>query len=102
MQQFLKPTAGIARAGIIPPEFFEEFLVPVNDAVTAFYPGFGRESLSTFTRRLESKMRRGVWAWYSWHTSIVENIPSAGLVIIPNEFPDAPPSITAMDTLSGN
>jgi len=72
MQQFLKPTAGVARATIIPPELFEEFLVPVHDALATLYAGFGRESFPTFTRRLETKIGRGVWAWYSWHTSSLE------------------------------
>jgi len=65
MQQFLKPTAGVARAPIIPPELFEEFLVPVHDALAALYPGFGREPLPAFTGRLETRIGRGVCAWYS-------------------------------------
>jgi hypothetical protein len=60
MQQFLKPTARVARAWIIPAELFEEFLVSVDHALAALYSGLGRESFPTFTRRLESKTVRGV------------------------------------------
>ena len=78
MQQFLKTTAGVARAWIIPPKFLEEFLVPVHNAITALYSGFGGESLPTFTRFLETKIGRGVWAWFSWHTSIIGNPGNRG------------------------
>src|SRR5687767_13038560 len=72
MQQFLKPTAGPARAWIVSPELFQKFLVPVYNAISAFDAGFRREPLAAFTRRLETEIGRGVWAWFSWHTSNLE------------------------------
>ena len=36
MQQFLKPARGAARARVIAPEFLQQFLAAVDDAVTAF------------------------------------------------------------------
>jgi hypothetical protein len=35
MQHFLKPAAGAARAGIVPAEFFDEFLVAMDDSEAA-------------------------------------------------------------------
>ena len=69
MQQFLKPAAGVARAWIVTPELFEELFSPVHDAMAAFHAGFGRETLATLTRCLETSIGRGVWARFSWHTS---------------------------------
>jgi len=71
MQQFLKPTAGIARAWVVATELFEKLFVSAHNAVTAFDSGFRREALLTFTRRLETKTGRGVVICVSWHTSIV-------------------------------
>ena len=72
MQQFLKPTAGAARAWIVSPELFEALFVPVHHAMAAFDPGFGWESLPAFTRGLETRTGRGVWACFSWRTSDLE------------------------------
>jgi hypothetical protein len=69
MQQFLKPTAGFARARIVAAQLLAEFLVSVHKAISAFDASFGRESLATFTRDLETRTDRGVWLWLSWHTS---------------------------------
>jgi hypothetical protein len=40
MQHFLKPTAGAARAGIIPAELFDEFLVVMDDSEAALDASF--------------------------------------------------------------
>jgi len=69
MQHCLKPAIGPTWARIIAAELFEEFLVPVHDAVAAFDPGFRRESLPTLTCCLETRTGRGVWSWASWDTS---------------------------------
>jgi hypothetical protein len=61
MQQFLKPTAGVARALIVAAELLEKLFVPVDYAVTALDPGFGREALPTLACRLETKIGRGAW-----------------------------------------
>ncbi len=71
MQQFLKPTAGIARAWVVATELFEKLFVSVHHAIAAFDSGFRREALLTFTCRLETKTGRGVVICVSWHTSIV-------------------------------
>jgi hypothetical protein len=36
-QQFLKAASGAARAWVVAPELFDEFLVAVNDAVAALH-----------------------------------------------------------------
>jgi hypothetical protein len=61
MQQFLKPTARVARALIVATELLEKLLVPVHYALAAFDPAFGREALPTLAGRLETKMGRGAW-----------------------------------------
>ncbi len=60
MQHFLKPAAGIARARIVPAQFLDEFLVPVDDAVSAFHLGFGWVAFTALTGMLESRIERGV------------------------------------------
>jgi hypothetical protein len=60
MQQFLKPTAGIAWARVVAAELFEKLFVSVHGAVAAFDSGFRREALLTFACRLETKTGRGV------------------------------------------
>jgi hypothetical protein len=70
MQQFLKPTPGVAWAWVIAPELLEKLLVSVHDAVTALHASLGWETLAAFTRGLETRTVRGVQAWFSWHTSI--------------------------------
>lgn len=64
MQHRLKPLHGSARAGIFAAEAFDELLVTVHDAFTAFDVLFGREAAFAFTRGLESKVSRG--RWVSW------------------------------------
>ena len=59
MQQFLKPTAGIAWAWVVATELLEKLFIPVHHAVSAFDPGFGREALPTLARRLETRTGRG-------------------------------------------
>jgi hypothetical protein len=71
MQQFLKPTAGIARTWVVATELFEKLFVSVHNAMAAFDPSFRREALLTFARCLETRTGRGVVIWVSWHTSIV-------------------------------
>lgn len=55
MQQFLKPTPGVTRAGIIPAELLVEFLSTMDNAVTAFDLRFGREPLAAFAAELVEK-----------------------------------------------
>lgn len=75
MQQFLKPARGAARAGVVAPEFFAQFLVAVDEAgdlsLRALDACFGREAFSAFTRGLETSIGRGVVVWFAWHTSIL-------------------------------
>jgi len=56
MQHFLKSNAGAARAGIVTAEFFEQFFVPVYDAVTVFDACFRWESFLAFTAGLETNV----------------------------------------------
>ena len=90
MQQFLKPAAGVARAWIVAAELFEELLVTVHDAMTAFDPGFRGEAFPAFTRRLETGIGRGVWAWFSWHTSNLEIPRGTGSRIIAAQHRHSP------------
>jgi len=55
MQHFLKATARAAGAGIVAAQFFEEFLVAVDNPETAFYVGFRGETAAAFTASLERK-----------------------------------------------
>jgi hypothetical protein len=60
MQQFLKPTGGSAWARIVATELLQEFLVPVDHAVSALDARLGRETLATLTGGLETgTVRRG-------------------------------------------
>jgi hypothetical protein len=61
MQQFLKPTTGIAWALIVATELLEKLFVPVHYAITTLDPAFGREALPTLACRLETKIGRGAW-----------------------------------------
>jgi len=70
MQQFLKPTAGIAWTWVVATELFEKLFISVHNAAAALDPGFRREPLLTFARRLETRTGRGVVVCVSWHTSI--------------------------------
>jgi len=54
MQQFLKPTAGQARAGIVAAELFDQVLVTVHDPVAALDVRLGREATPTLARRFET------------------------------------------------
>ena len=58
MQQFLKPAARAARAGIFTSEFFEQLFVTANDPMTAHHARFGGEAFLSFATRLESKTGR--------------------------------------------
>ena len=55
MQQFLKPTPGVARAGIIPAKFLIEFLFTMDNSETAFDLRFGREPFAAFAAELVEK-----------------------------------------------
>lgn len=44
MQHRLKPSSGSTWTKVVAPELFKEFLVAVNDAMTASHMGFGRIS----------------------------------------------------------
>jgi hypothetical protein len=65
MQQFLKPTAGSARAWIIATELFEQFFVSMNHSAPALDLGFGREALLTLACDLETRIDWGSVAWFS-------------------------------------
>ncbi len=58
MQQSLKPAAGVAWAGVVAAELFDQLLAAVHDAMAALDPGFGREAFPALTRRLESRIGR--------------------------------------------
>ncbi len=60
MQQFLKPAAGVARAGVVAAELFDELFAAVHDAEAALDLGFGWEAFPAFTGRLESRIGRRV------------------------------------------
>src|SRR5471030_98946 len=77
MQQFLKPAARVAWAGVVAAKFFEKLFTSVHYAVAAFDSGFRGETLLALTRGLETRNGRGVWFWFSWYTSI-ENAPEMG------------------------
>ena len=47
---------------IIPPEFFFEFLVPVDNADASFHPALGRESVAALAHRFEKKGRSSTFA----------------------------------------
>jgi hypothetical protein len=59
MQQFLKPAAGAARAGIVASELFLQVLDPAHDAKSALHARFGREAFGAFTGFLETRVRPG-------------------------------------------
>ena len=69
MQQFLKPTAGQARAGIVAAELFDQVLVTVHDPVAALDVRLGREATPTLARRFETETGRGTSSWSSRNTS---------------------------------
>jgi hypothetical protein len=54
----LKAPPGSAGAQIIPAEFLDQFLVAMNDAMTALDARFGREPFPTLAAALERKGRR--------------------------------------------
>jgi hypothetical protein len=60
MQQFLKPTTGIAGAWIVAPKLFDKVFVAVYDALAALDPSFGRKTAPTFASYLETESGRGV------------------------------------------
>jgi hypothetical protein len=70
MQQFLKPARGAAWAGVVAPEFFDQFLVAVDEAgdlaAGALDARFGRVAFLALGGRfeitcgLETSWRRGV------------------------------------------
>jgi len=49
----LKAASRTAGAGVIAPELFMEFFVPVHDAESALYVRLGREALPALTGDLE-------------------------------------------------
>jgi hypothetical protein len=65
MQQFLKPAARIAGAWVVATELLEKLFVPIDDAVPALDPGFGREALPTLAAGLETRIGRGAWLYAS-------------------------------------
>jgi hypothetical protein len=46
MQHFLKGHSAAARAWVVPAELLDQFLLAVDDPVSAFHGRFGRETLS--------------------------------------------------------
>jgi hypothetical protein len=61
MQHFLKRPPGIARARIVSTEFFQQFLVAVNNPESPLHLRFRGESISTLARDLESSSVREFW-----------------------------------------
>lgn len=55
MQHFLKAASGAAWAKIVAAQFFEKLFSAVDDAMTAFDVGFGRESFAALTAALERR-----------------------------------------------
>jgi hypothetical protein len=55
MQQFLKPTSGVARAEVVPAQFLRQFLSAMDNAMTALDLSFGREPFATFAAGLVEK-----------------------------------------------
>jgi hypothetical protein len=53
-QHFLKALPGAARAGVVSPEFFQQFFVAVNYPVSASYLRLGWIAVSTLADDLES------------------------------------------------
>jgi hypothetical protein len=62
MQQFLKAARGAAGAEVVPAQFFRQFLLAMDDAVTALNLGFGWEPLAAFAAWLVEK------SWCSWQS----------------------------------
>jgi hypothetical protein len=56
MQHCLKTFCRSARAGIIPPQLFEQFFVAMNDALTALDLGFRGITLASFAHDLKRKI----------------------------------------------
>ena len=54
MQQFLKATAGMARAQVVATEFLDQRLVAIDHSLAALDADFGREALSTLAHALET------------------------------------------------
>src|SRR5688572_18015723 len=69
MQQFLKSPPGTAGAGVVAAELLDELLAPSHDPPAALHARLGRETLSAFTRDLESTRLRGSRSCVAWDTS---------------------------------
>jgi hypothetical protein len=67
MQQFLKPAAGAAWAGVVAAELLDQLLVAADYAMTALDAGFGRVAFAPLTRNLETRTARDAVA-SSWHS----------------------------------
>src|SRR5215467_6160592 len=67
MHQFLKPAAGSARARIVAAELFSELLGAPDYAVATLDPRFGRISLASLARSLETSAAVAASA-SSWHS----------------------------------
>jgi hypothetical protein len=54
MQQYLKPAAGAARAGVVPPQLLDQLFVLVDDALALFHARFGRVTLAALAAGFKS------------------------------------------------
>lgn len=57
-QHRLKSEARVARAGIVAPELFNQFLVAMDKAQAALHAGFGGVTFAALRRALESRVGR--------------------------------------------
>jgi len=55
-QQFLKPTSGSTGTRVVAPEFFQQFLVAIDDPETALDSCFGRKSFAALATALERRI----------------------------------------------
>ncbi len=60
MQQFLKLPPGKARARVVTPQLFDQFLIAMDDPVTTLDMGFGWETLAALAHGVKTRILRSI------------------------------------------